>query len=735
MLYFVTGHKGFETLLFHEVRQILEPCNSAQIKKVYGGIQITGSLEPAYLVCLHSRLANRVYLQLAQFKAEDEEQLYQAVYGIDWTSHLDQRKSFAVSATLSRSNINHQQYACYKVKDAVVDFFRDRSGGRPIIDKAKPDIHIHLNIHQNSAVLSLDLSGQSLHRRGYRLQHAGAPLKENLAAALLAQSGWSREKCKRLSLVDPMCGSGTFVIEAAMIAANIAPGLDRNYFGFSGWAEHDVNLWQQCLDDAENQIDESVEVEIVGLDSDDNAIQIAKDNAMRAGVSELIQFTTQPLSELPQISIKSKALVISNPPYGERLQTESGLGNLYNELGQGVRSFKQASLHIISANPDLLHRLRLKRTFKKAVKNGPLSCIFASFEVADFISSSQEKASSVQVRNDQITADRKLDKSPEGTALENRLKKNYKHLSRWAKRNGISCYRLYDADLPEFAFVLEVFTSELDPSHRWFHMQEYQAPKTIDEAKAVERFELAQQVVKQLFGIDETQLFCKQKHRQRGKTQYIRHDKQGELFQIAEVGASLLVNLSDYVDTGLFLDHRITRQKVSELAQGKTLLNLFCYTGSVSVFAALAGASQVTSVDLSSSYLNWARENFELNNLLDEQKYLFIQADILQLLSNPIRFGLQQKYDLIFLDPPSFSNSKKMRDTLDIQRDHVELIDKTMQLLNPEGVLFFSTNKKRFKLDSEISSSYQLTDISQQTIPEDFKRKPGIHCCWLIRHK
>ncbi len=734
--FFVTGHKGFETALFHEVRDILSIVNDPdiQIKKVYGGIELKGTVELAYRVCIFSRLANRVYLPLKTFKAENEEVLYQQVYDIDWSQHLTSRGSFSVAATLSRSDINHSHYASLKVKDAVVDYFRNTVNSRPIIEKEQPDVRIHLIIHKNTATLSLDLSGQSLHRRGYRLQHSGAPLKENLAAALLVQSGWTREAAKTHSLIDPMCGSGTFAIEAAMIAANIPPGMDRDYFGFLRWLGHDKAVWQSCLDEAERGIESSPDCEILASDLDAKAIEIARDNAMRAGVDDLIKFTRSDINDLSYDMVTKPPIIIINPPYGERLQAEQGLATLYSQMGKVFKSFADngvdATLNIISANPDLLHRLRLNRSYKKSVNNGQLSCVFASFKIEKSDITSPTAGQTVdQVKPAVIDFD---PQDQEANALLNRLKKNDKHLSKWAKRNQVSCYRVYDADLPEFAFALDRYSSSLEADRVWYHLQEYQAPKTIDADKAAHRIQVAQQIVKQYFNITDQQLFCKLRQRQRGSQQYEKQGRRGELLRVSEGAAHLLVNLEDYLDTGLFLDHRTTRQRIFEQARDKKLLNLFCYTASVSVQAALGGASEVVSADMSATYINWAKENFELNDLIDEKKYHFLQWDCLELLRQPKRYGVNGKFDLIFLDPPSFSNSKKMNEILDIDRDHAKLIHQSMALLEKDGMLIFSTNKKGLKLDADISKRYQVKDITAQTIPEDFKRRPKIHQCWEI---
>ena len=719
---FITGHKGFETLLFHELRDILG-SSGATLEKKYGGVEIRAGIDSVYRVCLHSRLANRVFCELGRAQVEDENQLYQAVYQIDWGAHLNARDSIAVSATLSRSRLDHTHFVALKAKDAIVDQFRENCGSRPVVEKKQPDFQVHINIHHNQASISLDLSGDSLHRRGYRLQHSGAPLKEHLAAALLVQAGWEPRKESARRLVDPMCGSGTFAIEAAMMAANVAPGLQRSYFGFNKWRLHQPELWQACVDQARQAIELQPEVIVYASDYDAGALEIARANAERAQVEHMIEFSHQQVGELELPPAQTDTLVICNPPWGRRLQGEQDLGRIYADLGSAVQRLAPARLAIISANPDLLHRLKLKRISRKEVRNGPLECLFAIFATVG----EKEAASvtpAVSVISDEIAL-----------PLRNRLAKNARHLQRWARRNDISCYRIYDADLPEFAFALDRYQSEIAPEVEWYHLQEYQAPATIDADTAEYRIGVATEVVRELFSIPDDRLFCKTRSRQRGPSQYQKQGSRNEFYQVREGEASLLINLSDYLDSGLFLDHRITRELVYQRSAGKTVLNLFCYTGAVGVQAGLGGASSILNVDLSATYLKWARENHLLNGLDDETRYQFLRADIVELLNKPERFALRQAYDLIFFDPPSFSNSSKMQQTLDIQRDHEDLIKQAMNLLARDGLLLFSTNRRGFKLADATRQSYVTLDITHSTIAEDFKRNPKIHRCWEIRHR
>jgi 23S rRNA (guanine2445-N2)-methyltransferase / 23S rRNA (guanine2069-N7)-methyltransferase len=748
---FITGHKGFETLLFHEVRQILDSVDS-KITKQYGGIEVIGDIENVYRVCLHSRLANRVFCQLKTFKVEDEAELYQGILDVDWSEHFGAENTFAVSATLSRSNLDHTHYASLKIKDAIVDQFRERMDVRPTVERNQPDVHIHINIHKNQAKLSLDLSGESLHKRGYRSEHSGAPLKEHLAASMIAHAGWNFERAKTHRFIDPMCGSGTFAIEAAMIAANIAPGLDREYFGFLNWNQHDSALWSTCLEQAEEQVEGAVDTQIYASDYDANAIRIAKDNAERAGVEELIDFSHQEIVSLSIDESTRPNIIVCNPPYGERLQSEQGLASLYGEIGNSLKRLSPAEVHIISANPDLLHRLRLSRHYKKTLRNGPIDCLLASFQISEMQNKvNDDSDTESKDKEGQLTEFKPAEtiaRQPANlestdlkgyqieaiTPLLNRLQKNSKHLRRWAKRNEVNCYRVYDADLPEFSFALDVYQSEVNPAVHWYHLQEYQAPKTIEEKIAEARIELAKQAVKQVFEIEDQYLFCKTKKRQRGKQQHQKQDSQGELFQVREGSASLLINLSDYLDSGLFLDHRLTRQLISDYAYNKSVLNLFCYTGSSGVQAGLGGAKLIVNVDMSTTYLKWAEENFAINQLADESQYQFLRADVVELLNNPARYDINQTFDLILLDPPSFSNSSKMIETLDILRDQEDLIGKSMTLLEKDGLLIFFTSKKGLKISPIISEKYDVKEITRETISEDFKRRPGIHKCWEIRH-
>ncbi len=318
-----------------------------------------------------------------------------------------------------------------------------------------------------------------------------------------------------------------------------------------------------------------------------------------------------------------------------------------------------------------------------------------------------------------------------GAAFENRLKKMAKHLGGWARKSGVTCYRIYDADLPDYNVAIDLYESA-ETGERYAHIAEYAPPAGVDAERAAARLQWASAATAEVLGIAGEDVFVKRRERQRGLSQYERVSRSGVVINVAENGLRFEVNLSDYLDTGLFLDHRDTRAKVREMAKGTRFLNLFAYTGSATVYAAAGGAASTTTVDLSATYLEWARRNLALNGIAGPQ-HDFVQADVVQWLESARRAG--NRYELIFCDPPTFSNSKRMRDTWDVQRDHVGLITAAAALLAEDGTLLFSCNRRKFALDDDAlaAAGLQVRDITRQTIPKDFERTPGVHSCWIIR--
>lgn len=682
----------------------------------WGGVEFEGSLERAYGVCLWSRLANRLLLPLAEFDAPTPEALYEGVRSIDWSAHLDVSSTLAVDCQTLRAKITHSHYAALKVKDAIVDQFRAREDARPSVDLRRPDLRINARISGTQATISLDLSGESLHRRGYRKEGSEAPLKENLAAAILLRAGWSQIAADGGSLFDPLCGSGTLVIEAALIAGDSAPGLTRAHFGFLKWKQHQPHIWQQQLEAARVRRREGMQSlpVLMGCDSDERAVQSAQANAVRAQVDTHVQFEQRAVRDTPALAYRS-GLLVTNPPYGERLGEVRALKALYTDLGGVIKAhFVGWKAAVFTGRPDLGRYLGLRAVLVNKFNNGPIECRLLRFEVEQRYFATPPS---------QI--DRKAP-SEGAQMLINRLKKNRRILGRWARRGGVSCYRIYDADLPEYALVIDLYQGD----ELWAHVQEYQAPSTVDEDRAKERLEEALAILPEALGVDQARVHFKVRQRQRGRAQYEKFDAYGVFHPVSEGVVKLLVNFTDYLDTGLFLDHRPTRLMIGQLARGKRFLNLFSYTGAATVHAGLGGAETTTSVDMSKTYLDWARRNLELNGLVGG-KHELVQADCIDW----IKGQRGARYDLIFLDPPTFSNSKRMRDHFDVQRDHVELLRVVSSLLSENGLLIFSNNFRRFKMDADSLPNLSITDITAQTIDKDFERNGRIHACWKIMRK
>ncbi len=716
--FFATAPKGLEGLLADELRQL----GAANVRETRAGVGFQGDLGRAYRVCLWSRIANRVLLPLASFPAADAEQLYAGVLDIHWPAHLDVNGSLAVDFASVRSQLTHTQFGAQKVKDAIVDRFRHDTGDRPDVDRDTPDLRVNVFVFRDKATVNIDLSGDSLHRRGYRLEGVPAPLKENLAAGILQRAGWAEIARQGGAFVDPMCGSGTLAIEAAMIAADIAPGIDRYYWGFSGWKQHDESLWTALLADARKRRDKGLATlpVIRGYDASAQAIVAAQDNAAHAGLDGHIDFSQRAIKDCAAAPEGPPGLVATNPPYGERLGEHDELNPLYKELGDCLKAnYGGWRATLITSDPELGKAVGIRARHINKLYNGALECVLLRFEL--------DERWFMKERGDRAA-------EPGAQMFANRLRKNLKQLARWRKQEDVSCYRAYDADMPEYAFAVDVYETVASeqsnqPAGRWIIVQEYAAPAKLDPRRVRARREQVLAVLPQVFEVPEAQVVLKTRERQRGKRQYEKRDQTRRFHEVREGPCRLWVNFEDYLDTGLFLDHRLTRRMLGELAAGKTFLNLFAYTGAATVHAALGGATATTTVDMSRTYLDWTARNLALNGIRGDAHQL-VQEDCLLWIDKALLRGL--RFELIFLDPPTFSNSKRMDDSFDIQRDHVELLQKTAALLAPGGVLIFSNNFRRFQMDTGALANLCVEEISEQTLPRDFQRNSRIHRCWKI---
>ena len=725
--FFATAPLGIELLLAQELRELGVP----EVAEARAGVSFAGGLSAAYTACLWSRLANRVLMPIAQFSAATGEELYDGVRSIDWGLHMEPESTLAVDFAASRSAITHTLFGAQKVKDAIVDHFRNESGARPSVDLARPDLRINVYLDRDQATLSIDLSGDSLHKRGYRLEGGKAPLKENLAAAILLRAGWPAVAAAGGQFIDPMCGSGTLPIEAALMAADFAPGLLRPWFGFLGWRGHDANLWLERLAEADRRSEVGLRQlpVIVGYDLDRRAVHTALGNVDRAGLRGVVHIERKSVEEIrPR---QDHGILVVNPPYGERLGDEQTLVPLYKTLGETLRNhFQGWRASVFNGNQELAFKVGIRASKQYALYNGALECKLFNFEVAEgrFFTPHEGEPPTEAERHRRLLfrKARSVDVTQGGAEMfANRLRKNLKNLGRWARQSETFCYRLYDADLPEYAVAVDLYQGE----KLWVHVQEYEAPITIDPVKAETRLIETLAGIPAVLEIPPEQVFLKVRRRQKGSAQYEKQSETGHFHTVEEGGLAFQVNFEDYLDTGLFLDHRITRALIRERAKGKSFLNLFAYTGTATVYAANGGASSTTTVDMSRTYLDWAARNLALNGFRGDRHEL-IQADCIEWLQDAIESNW--RYDLIFLDPPTFSTSKRMKTTLDIQRDHVDLIRDCLEILTPDGLLVFSTNQRKFRLDSAALADCRVEDISRRTLPRDFERNPRIHYCWMI---
>lgn len=704
--YFATAARGFEEMLKTELEQI---CN-AECKVAQGGVHFTTSLKGAYQALLHSRLASRILLPLINTKIFSDSDLYASIVSFSWADLFDPRDTFYIDFNGTNREIRNTQFGAMRVKDGIVDYFERKGFARPTVDKVHPDVRIHVYLDRENVVISLDLSGDALHIRGYREETGKAPLRETLAAAIVLRSGWKKDT----PLVDPMCGSGTLLIEAAQMAGNIAPQLHRKHWGFNAWKGHNLALWREVLDEAFLQKNDEIQPLFYGFDLDHRVLVKAKQNAKNAGVDHLIHWQKGDVAALKNPIPDQIGTVICNPPYGERLGTTTALIALYSVFGQRLKQqFGGWNASIFSGEPELLNCLRLRSARQFKAKNGPLDCIQKNYLISENANKRSDFDENVQFeQSTQVAPD-----------FANRLTKNIKKIEKWAKQQGIDAYRLYDADLPEYNLAVDRYGDHIV-------VQEYQAPKNIDEQKARQRLLDAVSATLYVTGVETNKLVLKVRQKQKGTNQYEKLANKGDYFYVNEYGAKLWVNLTDYLDTGLFLDHRFTRKMVGEMAKGKTFLNLFAYTGSVTVHAALNGAISTTTVDMSKTYLNWAEQNLELNNLSLRHNHLY-QADCLQWLAQ-----CRERFELIFVDPPTFSNSKRMENSWDVQRDHINLMTQLKRILTADGTIVFSNNKRGFNMDFDALAELGLTaeNISHKTLPLDFERNPQIHNCWIVKH-
>jgi len=698
--------------------------------------------ETLYRAVLECRTAIRVLEPLGRFVADSPAGLYRGVQEIDWTEQLRVSDSLRVDAAIHDTFLTHSLYAAQVVKDAVVDQLRTPSGKRPNVQLRGATLRIALHLVGDVATVFRDAAGRSLHQRGWRMGEVEAPLSEVLAAGILATAGWWRPGGQAGStggepLLDPMCGSGTLVIEGATIAAGLAPGLwraRRQAHGLFRFRDCDRRLAERLVADLEARVVPAPPM-FFASDLDPQAVEAARACATAAGVAAGVAIERMHFEDVtPQATV---GLVVANPPYGERLPLPRA-GALFRRLGdwlvQRCGGWRAA---ILAADTPALGKLGLRPSHRIPLMNGPIPCKLLELEIRDRPTTSPSPApveggdpDAPDARAGSVAApDRARGRTTADQIgdFRRRLAKRFKHLARWARRQGLDAFRVYDRDIPEIPLAIDWYAG-------WLHAAEYDRPHERTEIEHEVWLDRMIEAAAAELGVPPDRTFLKARRRQRGGGQYEKVDERKALVTVHEAGLAFECNLSDYVDTGLFLDHRITRALVRDEAAGRRFLNLFCYTGSFSVHAAAGGAAETTSVDLSNTYLDWTRTNLARNGFRDAGRHRTVRDEARAFLEHRTLRG-EPPFDLVVVDPPTFSRSARSETAWDVERDHVALLDLVARNLSADGVVYFSTNFRRFHLDAEgVGRSFTIREITARTIPEDF-RNQRVHRAWRLVKK
>jgi len=686
--------KGCEETLANELRNL--DVEVANVRPT--AVHALGTLQEGYRMCLWSRVASRLLLPLIELDAPDDTTLYEGLRGFPWWEHFDTSQTFAIGSSQAPRSSFPSHYWVQRAKDAIVDSFRDHSGTRPSIDKRAPELRFHLHIGEAHHELALDFSGEGLHRRGYRRSGGKAPLKENLAAAILHLAGWPDATRQGLALLDPTCGSGTFLIEAALMATHCAPGLLRDRFGFERWLKHDASAYAAERNAALTARRAECPSRIFGCDASEKALSSVRENLAAAGVEQHVSLAVKELSSIEKPA--EHGILVCNPPYGHRLGDESTLFLFYQSLGDTLkRVFDGWTAYVFAAQGSNLKHLGLRPTRRHVLYNGSIECRLVEIPVRGMTGGDSAR----------VPGWRKP--SEKAQMFANRIAKNKKKWGKWARRNGIECYRLYDADIPEYNVAVDRY-----PSKAVVHV--FQKERDADDDDVKQRIQDVLMALPGALGIDPADLVVKVRRKHDEGDQYARMGQQETEMLVREGDLQFVVNLEDRIDTGLFLDHRAVRAYAAERCKGKRMLNLFAYTCSVSVAAAVGGAKQTTSVDLSNTYLDWGKKNFEVNGL-DAAKHRFIRDDATHWMARD-----RNSYDWIFINPPTFSRSKMSKGDFNIHKDHKTLIEHAMRSLDKKGEILFTTHARAFELDESVTTRFRVENATKQLVPPDFARYP-----------
>ena len=757
---------GLESLLCRELQQLGYDATSDSA----GHVRFSGD-ESAIARCnTWLRTADRVLILLGESRCTDFDELFSLVSTCGWERWIGPEDAFTVTAHSVRSQLSSVPAIQRTVKKSVAQRLMQAHSVSQLPEQGV-NYAINLGLVGDLAKLTIDTTGISLHRRGYLTRYPRGALKETLAAGLVKLSFWERNR----PLLDPFCGTGTILIEAAMIGCNIAPGRNRN-FASESWPQVPQAIWDEVRRDADQQQLEDLEIRLIGMDVDAYALKQARAAAEWMGVEQSIHF--QPASFDRAASKRKYGCVVTNlptstsqnrsskhqspadrPSPGDRPSNSAFKSNagqqrtsqdaMIRAIPEVLRKFPTWSHFILSDHPQFEKLIGRAANKKRKLYNDRNQCFFYQYagpkpptiEDEFDVQNDVDHNAANQSAADEVKQTAEKQKYPRPSAASQlpaafgeltpkcheqaelfarRLVKRAKHLRRWPSRQGISCFRLYERDIPEIPLVVDRYEDHL-------HITEYERPHDRDPALHASWLDLMARTASKTLEVPPEKVFFKRRGRQQGDLQYQQVDAQKYEIEVSEGGLKFLVNLSDYVDTGLFLDHRITRSMVRDEVRGKRFLNLFAYTGAFTVYAADAPAISTVTVDWSNQYLQWAQRNLELNGFLGDQ-HQFVRADAATFVA-----GLPEKtlFDLAVIDPPTFSNSKRTEDIWDVQAGYAKLLNDVLRRMDTGGIIYFSNNYRRFKFDADQIEASEKHEISNQTVPPDFRNR-RIHRCWRI---
>ena len=751
--FFASCIAGLEGALAQELKTL----GIERVRPLGGGAAFFCSAEEALRACLWSRVASRILLVVGRVNAGDADLLYAGAYDLPWEDVLAPDATFAVRAHGTNDQLRNTRFTSLKVKDAIVDRVRAQRDERPSVDTAAPRAVIDVRVRENRATISLDFSGEALNHRTYLApdDKEDAALACSLAAGALALANWEELASRGASFVDPACRDGIMLVEAALVACDCAPGLRRRKWGFTGWAHYDESTWNGLVNEANerfeaglvrvggaaaaemspNQRPDADRVRFVGASTSSPFITRARNHVRHAGVRPVVSVELGDAAGIPELLRGHKAvshakavMVACNIDAPSRADSPAHIQADEAAFIAACSKAPEGSRFVVVGSRDAESRFGCAPTISQTIGRGRIETTAEVFEsrpaggqviqVPDLAGGAPHDVEVLEPASDQFAA---------------RLRKVFKERRKWAAREGVSCYRIYDSDLPDYAVAIDWYAGAGDArGNDYLHIAEYAPPASVDPDKARRRYNDVLAIAPVVCGVRPDHVFSKTRIREKGGGQYRNAGQRAYVTTVEEGDYRFEVDLAGHLDTGLFLDHRVTRQLVGDRADGARFLNLFAYTGTASVYAAGGGACETTTVDLSQTYLDWAERNMAANGFAGKA-HSFARADVMKWITEARRSG--KRYDLIFVDPPTFSNSKAMgKRTWDVQRDHVELLIGVSRLLSEEGEAIFSCNLRTFKPFEDELKKYgvELEDISAQTIPEDFSRTPRIHKCYLV---